>query len=142
MVYTIAGSISSLLTASAESMPSMVIIDLAAENVQSATFTAGEVVHTWIVSAGEDAEDEAADDELGALLWDSILVLGASGRIDAADGASVLTVEVAAVNGQSSTMVFTEYDAQSYVVTVQERCFLVDAANVDAIIRTLRAGVK
>ena len=143
MVYTVAGSdVSSLLTASAESMPGMVIIDLAAENVQSATFTAGEAAHTWVASAGEDAEDEVAADELGESLWDSILALEASSLIDAADGAPILTVEVSAVNGQSATLTFTEYDAQSYAVTAQERCFLVDAADVDAIIRTLRAGIK
>lgn len=143
MVYTIAGSdVSSLLTASAESMPSMVIIDLAAENVQSATFTAGEATHTWVASAGADAEDEAAADELGESLWNSLIALEASSRTDAADGTPILTVEVAAENGQSATLTFTEHDAQSYAVTVQERCFLVDAADVDAIIRTLRAGIK
>ena len=143
MVYTIAsGNVSSLLTASATSMPSMVIIDLAADSVQSATFTAGEAAHTWVASAGEDAEDEVAADELGESLWDSILALEASSLIDAADGAPILTVEVSAVNGQSATLTFTEYDVQSYAVTIQERCFLVDAAEVDAIIRSLRAGIK
>ena len=143
MVYTIAGSdVSSLLTASAESMPSMVIIDLAAENVQSATFTAGEAAHTWIASAGADAEDEPEADELGASLWDSILALKASSHIDGADGTPILTVNVSSISDQSATLVFTEYDAQSYAVTAQERCFLVDAADVDVIIRTLRAGIK
>lgn len=141
MVYTIADSdISSLLTASAESMPSMVIIDLAAENVQSATFTAGEAAHTWVASVGEDAEDEPAVDELGASLWDSILALKASSRIDDADGTPILTVNVSSISNQSATLVFTEYDAQSYAVIAQERCSLVDAAEVDAIIRSLRAN--
>lgn len=143
MVYTIASDdVAALLSASAESMLSMVIIDLAAENVQSATFTAGEAAHTWVTSAGEDAEDEAEADELGASLWDSILSLKASSRIEATDGVPILTIDVSAVNGQSATLVFTEYDAQSYAATIQERSFLVDAAEVDAIIRTLRAGVK
>ena len=143
MVYTVAGSdVSSLLTASAESMPGMVIIDLAAENVQSATFTAGEAAHTWLASAGEDADDEPEADELGASLWDSILALEASSRIDGADGTPILTVNVSSISNQSATLTFTEYDAQSYAVTAQERCFLVDAADVDAIIRTLRAGIK
>ncbi len=143
MVYTIAsGNVSSLLTASATSMPSMVIIDLAADSVQSAVFTAGEAAHTWVASAGVDAEDEAAADELGDSLWNSILALEATSRIDATDGVPILTIDVSAINGQSATLVFTEYDAYSYAVTVQQRCFLVDAANVDAIIRTLRAGIK
>lgn len=143
MVYTIAsGDVSALLAASAETMPSMVIIDLAAQNVQSAAFTAGEAAHTWVASAGEETEDEAAADELGASLWDSILALEASSRVDPGDGTPILTVDVAAANGQSATLTFTEYDAQSYAVTVQERCYLVDAAEVDAIIRTLRAGIK
>ncbi len=143
MVYTIANSdISALLTASAESMPSMVIIDLAEENVQSATFTAGEAIHTWVAAADGDAEDEAAADELGESLWDGILALEANSRVEAADGTPLLTVEVTAANSQSTMLTFTEYDAQSYVVTVQEHSFLVNAADVDAIIRTLRASNK
>ena len=143
MVYTIANSdISALLTASAESMPSMVIIDLAEENVQSATFTAGEAIHTWVAAADGDAEDEAAADELGESLWDGILALEANSRVEAADGTPLLTVEVTAANSQSTMLTFTEYDAQSYVVTVQEHSFLVNAAEVDAIIRTLRASNK
>ena len=143
MVYTIASSdVSALLTASAEAMPSMVIIDLAEENVQSVTFTAGEAAHTWAASVGEDAEDEAAGDELGKSLWDSLLALEATSRMEAADGTPILMIDVAAANGQSVTLAFTEYDAQSYAVTVQGCSFLVDAADVDAIIRTLRASIK
>lgn len=143
MVYTVLSrDVSSLLTASAESMPSMVIIDLSAESVRSATFTAGEAVHTWGASTSEDTEDEAAADELGEALWDSILALEANSSMETAYGTPILTVEVTAENGQSTTLTFTEYDAQSYAVTVQERSFLVDAAEVDAIIRTLRAGIK
>jgi len=143
MVYTIASSdVSSLLTASAASMPSMVIIDLAEENVQSVTFAAGEAAHTWAASVGEDAEDEAAADELGKSLWDSLLALEATSRMEVADGTPILMIDVAAANGQSATLAFAEYDAQSYAVTVQGRSFLVDAADVDAMIRTLRAGSK
>lgn len=145
MVYTVkASSLSALLSASADAMPSMVIIDLPADSVQTASFTTGAAAHTWVASNGEDAEDEADHDELGETLWDSILDLSASSRIDAASatGDALLTVEVAALDGQSATLTFTSYDASSYAVTVLDRCFLVDAADVDAIIRTLRAGVN
>ena len=140
MVYTVdSADVASLLTATAEAMPSMVIIDLAEDKVQTATFTAGERTYTWIASNGADAEDEADHDETGASLWDAILALDADSRIDAATGNVLLTVEVTALDGQSAVLTFAEYDADHYAVTVLERCFLVDAADVDAIIRSLRA---
>lgn len=143
MVYTVkGGDVSGLLTASADSIPSMVIIDLAAENVQSATFAAGESTHTWTAPSGEAVEDNASADTLGTSLWESILALKASSIIETVDGAPLLTVNVTAANGQAVVLTFAEYDAQSYAVTVQDRCFLVDAAAVDAIIRSLRAGIK
>ena len=150
MVYTVASSdVASLLAASADSMPSMVVIDLAAENVQSATFTAGEYQYAW-TTAAETAEDEAAEDaestgneaaqeDPGEALWEAILALDADSRMEATSGAALLTVEVVAVDGQSATLTFTEYDAEHYAVTVAECCFLVDAGDVDAIIRSLRA---
>ncbi|MGN0778254.1 MAG: DUF4340 domain-containing protein [Aristaeellaceae bacterium] len=143
MVYTVDDSdLSSLLTATADDMPSMVIIDLAAANVQSATFTAGESAYTWTAPAAEGEETESSADTLGESLWASLLALKATSRVDAVDSASVLTVDVTAASGQSAQLTFAEYDAQSYTVSVQEHCFLVDAADVDAIIRSLRAGTK
>ncbi|MBQ8554338.1 MAG: DUF4340 domain-containing protein [Clostridia bacterium] len=142
MVYTVAGSdVSSLLTASSESMPSMTIIDVAAENIQSAAFTAGEASYVWQPAAAETSD--TATDEVGESLWASILALEAESRLsDAAAGTILLAVEVTDANGGSAVLTFTEHDAQSYAVSVLERVFLVDAAEVDAIIRTLRANAK
>ena len=146
MVYTVASSdVASLLTATAEAMPSMVIIDLAADQVQAATFTAGEHTYTWQAAATEATEedssesdaDEATEDP-GEALWASILALEADSRIDASSGNVLLTVEATAKDGQSAVLTFTEYDAEHYAVTLPDRCFLVDAAKVDAIIRSLR----
>ena len=140
MVYTVDSSdVAALLSADASAIPSMVIIDLAEEKVQRVVFQAGAASYTWVASNGAEAEDEAENDENGAALWDSILALKADSRTDAADGDALLTVEVTSVDGQSATLTFSEVDAKSYAVTVLERCFLVDAADVDAIIRSLRA---
>lgn len=151
MVYTVDSSnVSSLLTATADAMPSMVIIDLTAEQVQSAAFTAGEHAYTWTTAVADEAadgestetEEEAADEEAtdpGAELWASVLALDADSRIDAAEGSTLLTVEVVSTDGQAAVLTFTEYDAAHYAVSVEGRCFLVDAGDVDAIIRSLRA---
>lgn len=157
MVYTVtADSVSSLLTARADSMPSMELLDLPGEQVQTAVLTAGELVYTWTPAAADaeqpetqDAPDadtpdaEAADSEEaaedpGAALWDDLLALSAQSSLDASDGVTLLRVEVTARSGQTAELIFAEHDAQSYAVTVQDRCCLVDAAPVDAIIRTLR----
>lgn len=148
MVCTVDSSdVSALLTATAESMPSMIHIDVAAENVQSATFTAGEANYTWQPASAEAAEEaestETAADEVGEDLWASILALSAKKRLtESAAGALLLNVEVSTVAGQSAVLSFTEHDADSYAVSVLDRVFLVDAADVDAIIRTLRANAK
>ena len=147
MVYTVeSGDVASLLAATAENMPSMVIIDLAAENVQTANFTAGDYTYTWQAVPEEAAEADASDsdadeaaDHPGETLWASILALKADSCVDVSTGNVLLMVEVTAQDGQSAMLTFSEYDADHYAVTVLDRCFLVDAADVDAIIRNLRA---
>lgn len=149
MVCTVAASdLSSLLSASAEAMPSMTLIDVAEENLLTAAFTAGAYTHTWQPvheteeESAEEAE-EAASDENGEALWSALTALKADSRLDAsADGATLLTVEITTVDGQSAVMTFTEYDAEAYAVNVLDRTYLVDAADVDAIIRSLRAANK
>lgn len=150
MVYTVSSSkVSGLLSATAEDMPSMTMLNLTADNVQAATFTAGEAVYHWVrpeETASEDAAaDEAAEstettvDETWEQLWSSLLALTPSKAVtEETNGTVMLTVTVEATNGQTAELVFSEYDAESYAVQVLERCFLVDAGDVDAIIRTLR----
>lgn len=149
MVCTVAASdLSSLLSASAEAMPSMTLIDVAEENLLAAAFTAGEYTHTWqpvheTEEASAEEAEEAASDETGEALWSALTALKADSRLDAsADGTTLLTVEITTVDGQSAVMTFTEYDAEAYAVNVLDRTYLVDAADVDAIIRSLRAANK
>lgn len=152
MVCTVDSSdVSALLSARAESMLSMVITDVAAENVASASFTAGAVSYMWTNTADETTESEeeaeaagdAAADETGVALWESILALTATEHLDGTvEGAALLTVAVQTTDGQRAEMTFTEHDADSYAALVLDRAYLVDAANVDAIIRSLRAAAK
>lgn len=143
MVYTVASDdVNALLSASAADMPSMVIIDLAQENVQSATFASGDHTYAWTpVVEAEEAENEAAEEteDPGTALWTKVAALKPASIIDTADGSALLSVEVTSVDGQTAVLTFAEYDAENYAVTVSDRCFLVDAAEVDAIIRSLRA---
>lgn len=152
MVCTVAASdLSSLLSSSAEAMPSMTLIDVAEENLLTAAFTAGDYTHTWqpaheteaAEESAEETETETVTDETGEALWSSLNALKADSRLDAAaDGATLLTVEITTVDGQSAVMTFAEYDAEAYAVNVLDRTYLVDAADVDAIIRSLRAANK
>lgn len=144
MVCTVAsGDVASLLSATAEAMPSMTLIDVSAENLLTAAFTAGEYAHTWQPAhdTADSADTELPSDETGEALFTALTALTASTRLDApVDGATLLTVAVTALDGQSAVLTFTEYDADSYAVSVLDRAFLTDAADVDAIIRLLRAA--
>lgn len=155
MVCTVAASdLSSLLSATAEAMPSMTLIDVSEENLLAAAFTAGEYTHTYqptheteesteTEESADDSETEVLTDETGEALWSSLNALTADTRLDAsADGATLLTVAITTLDGQSAVMTFTEYDAYAYAVNILDRTFLVDAADVDALIRTLRAANK
>lgn len=147
MVCTVAsGDVASLLSATAEAMPSMTLIDVSAENLLTAAFTAGEYAHTWqpahdTADSADTADTELPSDETGEALFTALTALTASTCLDApVDGATLLTVAVTALDGQSAVLTFTEYDADSYAVSVLDRAFLTDAADVDAIIRLLRAA--
>ena len=144
MAYTVASDdVTALLAANAVNMASMVIIDLAEEKVQSATFAAGDHTYLWTPAAeAEEAGDEAAEAETedpGAALWAKVAALKPASSVEPADGSVLLNVEVTSTDGQTAVLTFAEYDAENYAVTVLDRCFLVDAAEVDAIIRSLRA---
>lgn len=149
-----ASDVSSLLSATAEAMPSMTLLDVSEENLLSAAFAAGDYTHTWqpvheseeaaeTEESAEETETEDTTDETGEALWSSLNALKSDSRLDAAaDGATLLTVDITTVDGQSATMAFTEYDAEAYAVSILDRTYLVDAADVDALIRTLRTANK
>ena len=148
MVYTVTGGdADALLAARAADMPSMVMLDLAEENVQSAVFTAGAHTYSWAPAEkseksekSEEAEETAdAQEEPGKALWASLLAMEPANVAESADGSVLLSVEVLSTDGQSAVLTFTEYDAENYAVQVLDRCFLTDAAKVDALIRSLRA---
>ena len=55
-------------------------------------------------------------------------------------GNTVLSVQVTDVNGLTVTLVFSEYDVDSYVATMDGRSLLVSADEVDKLVRTVKQG--
>lgn len=157
MIYTVeSADVADLLSADTTTMPSMVIIDVASENVKSVEWTAGEVSYCWqtatLAEEASDVTEEEGDttetattetDTVGEGLWQSMLALSAEKRLtDAAEGSVLMTVQITTTDDVSVTMNFTEYDADTYAVSILDRVYLTDAATVDGIIRTLRANAK
>ena len=52
----------------------------------------------------------------------------------------MLSVQVTDVNGLTVTLVFSEYDVDSYVATMDGRSLLVSADEVDKLVRTVKQG--
>lgn len=154
MVYTVASdSAADLRTATAESLRSMTLLSLGWEELGSATLTFGENSLTLTppeqaeeaegteTEGTEDADAETADEEPSPeeTLWTQLTALTAKERTEAEGAGDVLlTVEVAAASGASATLTFTEYDADSYLLTLGEDRFLVGADAVDRLIRAAK----
>ncbi len=159
MVYTVSSSTATkLLNASADSLLSLAIIETEYDNVQEATFTAGELTYSFSAKAedGEETADESAEtadaeeatktDEVieeedpNETLWDLVTAVTASSlRSEAATGDTVLTITITTRNGVSATFTFAEYSADNYTATDGERTLIVEADKVDKLIRTLKS---
>ena len=156
MVYTVSSSTATkLLNASADSLLSLAMIETEYDNVQEATFTAGELTYSFTAKAEEaeetiDESAETADDEESTeeteeddpneTLWDLVTAVTASSlRSEAATGDTVLTISVTTKNGVSATFTFAEYSADNYTATDGERTLIVEADKVDKLIRTLKS---
>ena len=147
MVYTVAAAdVSDLLTATAEDMRSATILSLPYDQVQTATLTAGGAAYTLEpanAATDTDLEGEDAAEEPGENLWALVLGLTAAGESEAVvSGDAVLTIEVSSVSGMAATLTITEYDADSYQLTMDGRAVLVSADAVDKLVRQVKQLAK
>lgn len=165
MVYTVAAEdVSSLMSASLDTLWSKTLLSLPYDQLQEAVFTTSTTSRVLHPQAGEDAAaDDAASSDTEALatatdaatdeeteepvdpdeeLWNSLIALQATDRLTSGTlGNTVLSVQVTDVNGLTVTLVFSEYDVDSYVATMDGRSLLVSADEVDKLVRTVKQGV-
>ena len=164
MVYTVAAEdVSSLMSASLDTLWSKTLLSLPYDQLQEAVFTTSTTSRVLHPQAGEDAAaDDAASSDAEALatatdaatdeeteetvdpdeeLWNSLTALQATDRLTSGTlGNTVLSVQVTDVNGLTVTLVFSEYDVDSYVATMEGRSLLVSADEVDKLVRTVKQG--
>lgn len=164
MVYTVAAEdVSSLMSASLDTLWSKTLLSLPYDQLQEAVFTTSTTSRVLHPQAGEDAAaDDAASSDNEALatatdaatdeeteepvdpdeeLWNSLTALQATDRLTSGTlGNTVLSVQVTDVNGLTVTLVFSEYDVDSYVATMDGRSLLVSADEVDKLVRTVKQG--
>ena len=164
IVYTVAAEdVSSLMSASLDTLWSKTLLSLPYDQLQEAVFTTSTTSRVLHPQAGEDAAaDDAASSDTEALatatdaatdeeteetvdpdeeLWNSLTALQATDRLTSSTlGNTVLSVQVTDVNGLTVTLVFSEYDVDSYVATMDGRSLLVSADEVDKLVRTVKQG--
>lgn len=139
MVYTVASSsVSTLLTTSTESLISTVLVETAYANLQAATFTMGDSSYELIPQTAEGEEAETADDP-GENLWTLLTGITASGHTTEPMGETLLTVAVTTADGNGATVIFAAHDVDNYIAAMDSRTLLVPAADVDKLIRSLKA---
>ncbi len=142
MVYTVsADSVSDLLAATPESLLSLTMVKTEYADLQQAVFSFGERTHTVVppVQTEESEASEAAEDP-NEMLWKQFIALKATEHVDMQpQGEKLLSVAVTADNGASAVFTFTEYNADSYLVTDGARVMLTAADSVDKLIRTLKS---
>lgn len=139
MVYTVASSsVSSLLTTSTESLISTALVETAYANLQAATFTMGDSSYELIPQTVESEEAETADDP-GEDLWALLTGITAGGHTTEPMGETLLTVAVTTADGNGATVIFAAHDVDNYIAAMDSRTLLVPAADVDKLIRSLKA---
>ena len=162
MVYTVESSgIAGLLSASAEEMRIMTILPMPYDQLASAEFITEKGTWQLTKPAEKDPESteeakaadatETADaaetgetaeyDEEIKNLWKKVTALKATGRQDAErTGDQVLSIRAVNTAGLETTVIFSEYSADSYQVSVDgNEMFLISADDVDALVRMVRA---
>lgn len=155
MVYTVASSsVSTLLTTATESLLSTALVETAYANVQQATFTMGENVYELIplhtqaeeteetAETGDSAEEPEATetpDDPGEDIWALLTAITASSHTTESMGEILLTVAMSTTDGNGATVIFAEYDVDNYIAAMDSRTMLVSAANVDKLIRAIKA---
>lgn len=139
MVYTVASSsVSTLLTTTTESLLSTALVETAYTNLQAATFTMGESSYELIPQTAETADGEAADDP-GEDLWALLTGITASSHTTALMGDTLLTLAMTTTDGNGATVIFATHDVDHYIAAMDSRTLLVPAADVDKLIRAIKA---
>lgn len=139
MVYTVASaSVSTLLTTTTESLLSTALVETDYANLQAATFTLGDSTYELVPQTAEGEDTEAADDP-GEDLWALLTGITATGHTTEPMGDPLLTVAVTTADGNGATVIFAAHDVDSYIAAMDSRTLLVPAADVDKLIRSLKA---
>lgn len=150
MVYTVASSsVSTLLTTATESLLSTALIETAYADLQQATFTMGESTYELIplVAAEETEEAEESEetetaeavDDPGEDIWALLTAITATEHTTEPMGDTVLTVAMTTTGGNGATVIFAQYDVDSYIAAMDSRTLLVPADAVDKLVRALKA---
>ena len=153
MVYTVESSgIAGLLSTSAEEMQIMTIQPMPYDQLASAEFVTEK--GTWQLTKPAEIDTESTEDsavsEAGETVdpneelknqWKMVTTLKATGRPDVErTGDQVLSIRAVNTAGLETTVIFSEYSADSYQVSVDgNEMFLISANDVDALVRMVRA---
>lgn len=137
MVYTVASSsASTLLSTGTESLLSIALIETPYANLAQATFTMGESTYEL---APQTTEGEEAADDPGETLWALLTGIKATAHTTEPMGETLLTVAMSTADGNGATVVFAAHDVDSYIAAMDSRTLLVPAADVDKLIRAVKA---
>ncbi len=163
MVYSLNdSSINSLRSASSGNLWLRSILPMPYEKVSKAEFTtekgaflletngqdlkaecSDEVCESPEIQEMEEIENSNTEGTENSLkdLWAQVTALKASERVEDAAGTDhILTIRASDTNGMEITVVFSEYDVESYLTTVNgQKNYLVPAADIDLLVRTIRS---
>ncbi|MDO5378507.1 MAG: DUF4340 domain-containing protein [Clostridia bacterium] len=133
MVYTLFSSdVSSLLSASIDTLWNKALETITAEELGTAVFTWEDGELTLTADDAESATAQGILEQLGALEGASRVELGELGQ-------SVLTVRMTDADGEETTVACYAYSVDAYLVPITAtHGMLVDAGEVDKLIRMLK----
>lgn len=155
MVYALSGNDQDVLFADESDMHILTVAPVSFEDVKEASFTIGESVYrierNETVTQATDGEAEIktvtvtrngvqTDGEQEKAVWELISALNATEyAFEAEAGNDILSVTVKTVNDKSLEITVSEYDADSYLLSLSdERMLLVKADEIDRIIRHIK----
>lgn len=159
MVYTVKSEdVTGLMNANKESLQISAVLPMPYDTLASAEFVTEKGSYTLHKPAeaekesgdpgtdggdsaeeanSESARDQSADTQKA--LWDRISALQCSGSAENSAGELILSVHAVNTDGKDITVVFSEYTAEYYQVSVDGKASgLVSAEEIDAIVRTIR----
>jgi len=155
MVYALSGNDQDVLIADESDMRILTVAPVSFEDVKEASFTIGESVYrierNETVTQATDREAEIktvtvtrngvqTDGEQEKAVWELISALNAAEyAFEAEAGNDILSVTFKTTNDKSLEITVSEYDADSYLLSLSdERILLVKADEIDRIIRHIK----